>query len=80
LNGKELDNTTGLGRIAAVNCRAPKGFLVNHKSPTPCVFVSVASKGLSHTASLLFATLGGRIIGVASKGVRGISLTHSYKC
>jgi hypothetical protein len=34
--------------------------------------VSVASKGLNHTVSLLFATLAGRIISVVSKGVRGV--------
>jgi hypothetical protein len=32
-------------------------------------FVSVASKGLSQTVSLLFATLAGRSISVASKGL-----------
>ena len=31
-------------------------------------FVSVASKGLSQTVSLLFATLAGRCISVAGKG------------
>ncbi len=31
-------------------------------------FVSVASKGLSHSVSLLFATLAGRCISVAAKG------------
>jgi hypothetical protein len=45
-----------------VNRRAPKGFLVNNNWPTPYVFVSVASKGLSHTVSLLFATLAGRLL------------------
>jgi hypothetical protein len=32
-------------------------------------FVSVASKGLSHSVSLLFATLAGRCINVAAKGL-----------
>jgi hypothetical protein len=36
----------------------------------PLFFVSVASKGLSHTVSLLFATLAGRYISVAAKGLR----------
>jgi hypothetical protein len=35
----------------------------------PVFFVSVASKGLSHAASLLFATLAGRSISVAAKGL-----------
>ena len=34
-------------------------------------FVSVASKGLSFGVSLLFATLAGRCVSVAAKGVRG---------
>jgi hypothetical protein len=34
-------------------------------------FVSVASKGLSHAVSLLFATLAGRSISVAAKGLKG---------
>jgi hypothetical protein len=36
------------------------------------LLVSVTSKGLNHTVSLLFATLAGRIISVVSKGVRGV--------
>src|SRR5260370_40722979 len=40
--------------------------------PTPRFFVSVASKGLSQTVSLLFATLAGRFISVASKGLKGV--------
>ena len=35
----------------------------------PLFFVSVASKGFSCRVSLLFATLAGRAIGVADKGV-----------
>src|SRR5260370_14872110 len=35
----------------------------------PLFFVSVASKGLSPTASLLFSTLAGRPISVATKGI-----------
>jgi hypothetical protein len=34
------------------------------------VFVSVASKGLSKNVSLLFATLAGRSISVAVKGLK----------
>jgi hypothetical protein len=34
-------------------------------------FVSVASKGFSKTVSPLFATLAGRFISVAVKGLRG---------
>jgi hypothetical protein len=36
----------------------------------PCFLVSVASKGFSKAVSLLFATLAGRFISVASKGVK----------
>jgi len=39
---------------------------VARRGPPPPVFVSVASKGLSNRASLLFATLAGRSISVAS--------------
>jgi hypothetical protein len=34
------------------------GFLVNHNTPNPLFFVSVASKGLAIPLSLLDATLG----------------------
>src|SRR5260370_26078581 len=37
--------------------------------PTPYFFVSVASKGLSQAVSLLFATLAGKSISVAAKGL-----------
>jgi hypothetical protein len=40
-------------------------------SPPPLFFVSVASKGVSHAVSLLFATLAGRSISVAAKGLTG---------
>jgi hypothetical protein len=43
----------------------------DHSTPTPRFFVSVASKGLSHTVSPLFATLAGRSISVAAKGFTG---------
>jgi len=49
------------------------GNLVNHNRDTHLVFfVSVASKGFSKTVSLLFATLAGRSINVAAKGVTAI--------
>jgi hypothetical protein len=38
--------------------------------PHPVFSVSVASKGLSHTISLLFATLAGIFISVAAKGLK----------
>ena len=47
--------------------------LVNHNQATPMFFVSVASKGLSNTVSLLFATHTCRgSISVASKRLKGI--------
>jgi hypothetical protein len=36
---------------------------------SPVFFVNVASKGFSYTVSLLFATLTGRSINVAAKGL-----------
>jgi hypothetical protein len=45
------------------------GLLANHNTH-PHVFVSVASKGLSRSVSLLFATLAGRLISVDSKWFR----------
>jgi hypothetical protein len=39
------------------------------EGPLPQFFVSVASKGVSAAVSLLFATLAGRSISVADKGV-----------
>ena len=38
--------------------------------PPPQIFVNVASKGVSQSVSLLFATLTGGLISVASKGFR----------
>ncbi len=38
---------------------------------TPLFLVSVASKGVRPAVSLLFATLAGRCISVAAKGLRG---------
>jgi hypothetical protein len=38
-------------------------------TPSPVFFVSVASKGVRFSVSLLFATLAGRSISVAAKGV-----------
>jgi hypothetical protein len=40
-------------------------------APTPWLLVSVAFKGLSYTISLLFATLAGRLVNVAAKGLTG---------
>jgi hypothetical protein len=42
------------------------------RGPLPHFFVSVASKRLSHSVSLLFATLAGRHISVATRGLGGI--------
>jgi len=39
---------------------------------TPLFFVSIASKGLSQDVSLLFATLAGRSISVAVKGLKRV--------
>jgi len=39
----------------------------NVEGRAPLFFVSVASKGLSHAVSLLFATLAGKSISVATK-------------
>src|SRR5258708_14528246 len=41
------------------------------KAPPPLFFVSVASKRLSQAVSLLFATLAGRSVSVAAKGLKG---------
>jgi hypothetical protein len=41
-----------------------------HATPTPMFFVNVASKRVSHSASLLFATLARGSISVAAKGFR----------
>ena len=60
-------------RSLALNGRSGQtpfsGCLVNHNTPHSLFFVSVASKGLSSAASLLFATLAGRFISVAAKGL-----------
>ena len=40
------------------------------KDVPPVFFVNVASKGFSWNISLLFATLAGRLINVAAKGLR----------
>jgi hypothetical protein len=52
-----------------------KGKLANevgskNKKGTPLFLVSVASKGFSQTVSLLFATLTGRSVSVAAKGLK----------
>ena len=41
----------------------------NNRTPSPLFFVSVASKGLSHSVSLLFATLARKAVSVAAKGL-----------
>jgi hypothetical protein len=45
-------------------------FLVKNDTPHPLVFVSVASKGFGYDVSPLFATLAGRFISVAAKGLK----------
>ena len=57
-------------------------YLANHNHyPSPCFFVSVAAKGLSHAVSPLFATLARKCISVASKGVMGeANLYRSNSC
>jgi len=45
--------------------------LVNHKTPHPLFFVSVAAKGLRNRISLLFATLARRSISVVVRGLMG---------
>ena len=52
-------------RVANDELRGPES-----SSPPPLFFVSVASKGLIHAVSLLFATLAGRSVSVAVKGFR----------
>jgi hypothetical protein len=47
------------------------------EGPLPRFFVSVASKGVSFSVSLLFATLAGRSISVADKGVTLRSLRRA---
>jgi len=44
---------------------------LNITLPTPLFFVSAESKGLRDCVSLLFATLAGRPISVAAKGLMG---------
>jgi hypothetical protein len=50
--------------------RQRTGLEVRPGRSTPLFFVSVASKGLNQTVSLLFATLAGRFISVAAKGLK----------
>jgi hypothetical protein len=57
------------------------GFPVNHnREPSPLFFVSVASKGLSQSISLLFATLAGRCISVAAKGLIRAKRRREISC
>src|SRR5882672_9011703 len=48
--------------------------------PAPLFFVSVASKGLTPTVSLLFATLARRSISVAAKGLTGADCWRESNC
>ena len=67
--GNERDPSTPDGRSGQTPF---VGCLVNHnRDPYPVYFVSIASKGFSQTVSLLFATLAGRSISVAAKGLTG---------
>jgi|SRR6266446_4769482 len=65
--------------IARWNVEASRK-LVNRTSPTPLFFVSVASKGLSHAVSLLFATLAREFISVAAKGFMGADCWRKSNC
>src|ERR1700682_260172 len=49
------------------------------RSPTPVFFVSVASKEFSCAVSLLYATLAGRCISVAVKGLKGWGPANDVK-
>jgi len=49
-------------------------------APTPLFFVSVASKGLRSAVSLLFATLAGRSISVAVKGLTRTKCWRESNC
>jgi hypothetical protein len=44
---------------------------MERRNPHPMFFVSIASKGLRLAVSLLFATLAGRSISIAGKGLTG---------
>ncbi len=55
------------GREGAGRDREGTGRVYTGRSFHPLFFVSVASKGFSSTVSLLFATLAGEVISVASK-------------
>ena len=54
--------------------------LVNYSTSTPLFFVSVASKGLSHAVSLLFATLAREFVSVAAKGLMGVYCWREGNC
>jgi hypothetical protein len=45
---------------------------VRSGAPLPLFFVSVAAKGVSPAVSRFFATLAGRFISVAAKGLTGV--------
>src|SRR5947209_24811 len=64
------DGDEGMGSDAGR--REGNAFGLNEDvTPSPMFIVSVAAKGLSPVVSLLFATLAGKSISVAAKGVRG---------
>jgi hypothetical protein len=48
------------------------GLNVERRGTHPLFFVSVAAKELSEAVSLLFATLAGRFVSVAAKGLNAI--------
>jgi hypothetical protein len=65
---KSVRKTGGRDRRTGPGLR--KGIWFEGRAPP--FFVSVASKGLSLAVSLLFATLAGRFISVAPKGLKAI--------
>ena len=85
LIGKELRNILGAKSDKRVhrsvspskcsNIGTPKGEI-----PSPLFLVSVASKGLSPTVSLLFAILAMEFISVAAKGLTGVEGWRESNC
>jgi hypothetical protein len=67
LIAKEISNTL-CTKSAKSEERAREA---NGGTPSPRFFVSVASKGVIFSVSLLFATLARGSIGVAAKGLKG---------
>ena len=66
MRGKEL----GQRSLASLQVGRLAGFEQGVR-PTPGFFVSVASKGVKFSVSLLFATVAGVFISVADKGLMG---------